>query len=336
MTISLTWQEFLEQFQEADKELHFDPSDKLDLTLKHSGKLAQGWKRQIHLREGILVEIWKEKNCDRLVINTPEWKELLRWHFILSGKQQNLYRSSLGETSFSFDAGRYISCGSGLNKRYIADCLDVEEFLEVEIVVQPEVLRSFVSDPSGELPKVFKHLVRSSDRECYKRLGKTSPMMNALLLQIINCSKKGLTKRMFLESKAIELMSLLLEEEATIQQGESEAVLLDLDYRDRIHYAQEILMKNLTDPPSLMELARKVGMCDYNLKRGFQDCFGASVYAYLRDRRMEKAKQLLLEPWMTVAEVGRTVGYDSHASFTAAFKKKFGMTPKAYRISLRK
>ena len=85
-----------------------------------------------------------------------------------------------------------------------------------------------------------------------------------------------------------------------------------------------------------MELARQVGMCDYNLKRGFKEVLNTTVFGYLRDRRMERARQLLLEPWMTVAEAARTVGYDSHASFTTAFKKKYGTSPKAYQMSAKK
>ena len=105
---------------------------------------------------------------------------------------------------------------------------------------------------------------------------------------------------------------------------------------DRSHYAQEILLKNLANPPSLLELARQVGMCDYNLREGFKEIFNTTVFGYLRDRRLEKAQQLLLGPWMTVAEAARTVGYDSHASFTTAFKKKYGTSPKAYQMSARK
>ncbi len=52
MTIYLTEHEYYEQFQEADKEqLHLDLSDKLDVTLKSNGRVAQGWMRRIQLRE---------------------------------------------------------------------------------------------------------------------------------------------------------------------------------------------------------------------------------------------------------------------------------------------
>ncbi|MEM1280958.1 MAG: AraC family transcriptional regulator, partial [Cyanobacteria bacterium P01_H01_bin.152] len=153
---------------------------------------------------------------------------------------------------------------------------------------------------------------------------------------ILQCPYKGLTKRMYLESKALELLALLMEEETEIHQGDDQVALLDLDYRDRIHYAQEILLKNLTDPPSLMKLAQQVGMNDYELSQGFKEIFNTTAFSYLRDRRLERAQQLLLEPWMTVTEAARTVGYESRSAFTTAFKQRYGTTPKAYQTSARK
>ncbi|MEM6427023.1 MAG: AraC family transcriptional regulator [Cyanobacteria bacterium P01_D01_bin.128] len=337
MTVSLTWHDYREQFKASDQEeLHFDATDKQDSTRRYLGRFFEGWLRWIHLREGITLLIENTQNHDQLLLKLREEVRPLTWHFILFGKQKTIDFTACRETSISINKGRFFLHGSGLLDRYTEDFTDTGPFLFVTIFVQPEVLRSFVSDASEDLPQVLKHLTRPSESACYKRVGETSPMMNALLQQILQCPYQGLTKRMYLESKAIELLALLMEEEANIHQDKAQANLSGLDYRDRIQYAQEILMNNLTNPPSLMELARQVGMCDYNLKRGFREVFNTTVFGYLRDRRLERAQQLLLEPWMTVAEAARTVGYDSHASFTTAFKQKYGVSPKAYQMSARK
>ncbi len=268
-------------------------------------------------------------------MTSPEGNRLLKWHFLLSGKQQSIHGFSHKKISFLLGAGRHVVYGSGLTEA-IEDCSESEPILEVTIGMQPEMLRSFVSDPSGELPKVFNHLVRPFDRECYKRDGETSAMVNVILQQILQCSYQGLTKRMYLEGKAAELMALMLEEEAAVQQGEFKTCLLQSDRLDRIYYAREILLKNLSNPPSLMELARQVGMCDYNLKRGFKEVFGTTVFGYLRDRRLERASALLLDQNMTVASIARNVGYTCPTSFTTAFKRRYGVSPKVYQISARK
>lgn len=102
----------------------------------------------------------------------------------------------------------------------------------------------------------------------------------------------------------------------------------------RLHQAQQILTHRLTNPPSLMELSRQVGLNDYKLKQGFRHIFGTTVFAYLRTCRMERAQQLLAARELSIAEVAHTVGYTSQSRFCDAFKKQFGTTPKAYQISL--
>ena len=337
MTISLDWQEYFEQFKESGNEdLHFDATDEQDMTRHYTGRCVEGWLRWIQLREGMFMLIEKTHNRDRLLLDVRESYRALAWYFILRGKKKNIGFSFCGGTDFLLHEGRFFLHGAGFVDRYIDDFADTGSFLFVTVFVRPKALRSFVSDPLGELPLALKHLTRPSESACYKRAGETSPMMNALLLQILQCPYKGLTKRMYLESKAIELLVLLMEEETEIHQGDDQVALLDLDYHDRIHYAQEILLKKLTDPPSLMELARQVGMCDYNLKRGFKEVFNTTVFDYLRDRRMERAQQLLLDGQLKVATVAHAVGYNSPTSFNAAFKQKYGVSPKAYQISARK
>lgn len=335
MTLYLPWPEYLEQFQKSDKEeLHFDSADKQDTTLYCTGQITEGWMRFIHLRFGFHILIEKMQNRDRLILEVPEMEWRLTWNFIISGKQIGVEFSR--GTKFLIGKGKFYLSGNGLVDRYTYDLADIGPFLLVTVFVRPGALLSFVGDSSEELPKVFRHLIRPSERPCYKRSGEITPVMGVLLQQILQCPYKGLTKRVYLESKVIELLALLMEEEADIHQSKSQPILLELDYRDRIQYAQEILIKNLTSPPSLMELASLVGMCDYNLRQGFKEVFDTTVFGYLRDFRLDRAKQLLLEPWMTVSEVARTVGYESHSSFTAAFQQRFGVSPKAYRISARK
>ena len=350
MTIFLTAQEYYELFQEAGKEqMHLDTLDKLDVTWKSDGGIVQGWEREIQLRGGISLYIEKTQLDNRIRVTDSQIGAPFRWEFYLSGKEQRIYLSSGQETSFSLDSGQYLLSGKGLQGKHIADSSDKDPFLRVAIEIQPkvigEVLGSFIGDPEGELPQVFKHLIDLSNGDGtvvpavgdrYKRTGKISPIVHPILQQILQCPYQGLTKRMYLEGKATELMALMLEEEAAFQQGEFKTSLLQADQLDRIHYAKEILLKNLSNPPSLMELACQIGMCDYNLKQGFKEVFGTTVFGYLRDRRLEKAQQLLLEQNMSVATVARAVGYDSRTSFTFAFKRKYGVSPKAYQISARK
>ncbi|MEM6612988.1 MAG: AraC family transcriptional regulator, partial [Cyanobacteria bacterium P01_C01_bin.72] len=87
---------------------------------------------------------------------------------------------------------------------------------------------------------------------------------------------------------------------------------------------------NLENPPSLIELARQVGLNDFKLKRGFREEFGQSAFKYLHDYRLEQAKHLLAQGEMKVQEVALRVGFESRSYFAIAFRKKYGVNPKQY------
>lgn len=61
------------------------------------------------------------------------------------------------------------------------------------------------------------------------------------------------------------------------------------------------------------------------LKRGFQQVFGKTAFGYLRDHRLEQARQLLEMGTYKVEEVARIVGYRNLGAFSEAFHKQFGI-----------
>ncbi|MEH1836572.1 MAG: AraC family transcriptional regulator [Nostoc sp.] len=149
--------------------------------------------------------------------------------------------------------------------------------------------------------------------------------------QILQCPYQGITKRIYFESKVWELTALMVEQELQINQGNLITTALKPSEIERICYAKEILLQHIHNPPSLMQLARQVGLNDRKLKQGFKQIFGTTVFGYLHNHRMELAQKLLIEKNMNVTEVARTVGYASLPSFSYAFYKKFGVNPKSYQ-----
>lgn len=66
----------------------------------------------------------------------------------------------------------------------------------------------------------------------------------------------------------------------------------------------------------------------------FKRVLGVNFVDYLTELRMNAAKELLVDPMRSTAEVAGMVGYESANYFTRAFKKKTGMTPTDYRRAL--
>ena len=91
----------------------------------------------------------------------------------------------------------------------------------------------------------------------------------------------------------------------------------------------------MAEPPSLQELADEVGISLKKLKEGFKEIYGDTVFNFLFDYKMDYARRMLDTGSYNVNEVGLKVGYSTASHFIAAFKKKFGTTPKKYLLTLK-
>jgi len=105
---------------------------------------------------------------------------------------------------------------------------------------------------------------------------------------------------------------------------------------DRIHAAAAQLRRDLEYPPALAELARRAGLSETSLKRGFRQVYGTTVFGYLRSQRMARARALLASGEATVLEAAAQVGYSNPSNFAAAFRQEFGLNPKEFQLASRR
>jgi AraC-like DNA-binding protein len=141
------------------------------------------------------------------------------------------------------------------------------------------------------------------------------------------------SQRIFYQGKAFEILSLYFSEKKP--DTENCPFLNDQVVVRKIRNAKDILMKSVESPPGLKELAKLAGLNEYQLKVGFKEIYGNTVYGYLLDHKLENARALLDAQQLKVNEVAYQIGYANPSHFIAAFKKKFGVTPKKYLMGKR-
>jgi len=81
---------------------------------------------------------------------------------------------------------------------------------------------------------------------------------------------------------------------------------------------------------TISQLAEKVMLPEKRLKAVFKQLYGLGLYAYLRQVRMEKAKELLLEG-KPIKVIIHTIGYENESNFCKAFRSKFNESPREWR-----
>jgi AraC-like DNA-binding protein len=157
--------------------------------------------------------------------------------------------------------------------------------------------------------------------------------MAIVLNQLMNYNLHPSVKPLYFKGKAYELLSLYFNRpaDADIEQC---PFLVDEDNVAKIKNAKQIMISRMAEPPTLRELSEEINLPLNKLKEGFKQIYGDSVFSFLFDYKMEVARQLLATGSYNVNEVGAKVGYSTASHFIAAFKRKFGTTPKKFVMGL--
>ncbi|WP_299107672.1 AraC family transcriptional regulator [uncultured Tenacibaculum sp.] len=201
----------------------------------------------------------------------------------------------------------------------------VSKLKPLQCLVIVTALKNIDKLPDGEglfLEKFLRPLVHPKDHYVEGPVFNMSPEMFQLVEQFFNNTFEGELKMLFYKSHITALLSHYFGQLAQQQNVKLNALTLE-----KINLAHEILVANLENPPSLTELAHKIGTNTNKLKKEFKAQFGVPVFKYLQNERLKKAYNLIKNDKKTIQEAAWAVGYDSLGSFSNAFEKKFGFRP---------
>lgn len=199
----------------------------------------------------------------------------------------------------------------------------------VSLLISIEKFHSLFSKESGYIPFLSDE---NSNRKFYDEQ-EIKPNVSIVLQQIINSNINSSIKNLYVKGKVYELLSLHFQKEENTN-AEFCPFLVDEENVLKIRKAKDIIISKMSEPPSLQELANEIGLSLKRLKEGFKQIYGDTVYSFLLDYKMEHSRKLLESNQYNVNEVGLQVGYSTASHFIAAFKKKFGTTPKKYMQSI--
>ena len=152
----------------------------------------------------------------------------------------------------------------------------------------------------------------------------------ALVADTLDSRLHGELRTVQLAGRLAELVAYALE--AMLQQHQARTA--DLPRRrdlDLARAARSRLDRDYRRPPNFADLAREIGTSQNKLKAVFKQAFGLTMADYCLERRVREAQQLLMEATLTIAQVAERVGYEHQSSFTAAFRRHVGMSPREYR-----
>jgi AraC-like DNA-binding protein len=288
--------------------------------------VAEGSFNEVLIEDGFFVLKIQNDTPHIQKVSREIDSSFIQFHFCLKGNAK-----------FVYNDGRYALEVSEQNSLLLYNTqMDLPLNLDlnsnswlVSVVMTIRKFHSLFSKEASYIPFLSEE---NKDKKYYTQEG-VSPAIAVVLSQMINYNLHPSIKELYIKGKVYELISLYFNKgsEADIEQC---PFLVDEDNVRRIRKAKEIMINRMAEPPTLKELSDEIGLSLKKLKEGFKQIYGDSVFSFLFDYKMEYARKMLETGQHNVNEVGLKVGYSTSSHFIAAFKKKYGTTPKKYLMGL--
>lgn len=143
-----------------------------------------------------------------------------------------------------------------------------------------------------------------------------------ILHEIMDTTFKGEVGSLFLKGKAHLILALSLQhKESELKRSVNEVRL------NKAIEVKNILEQRYANPPTIKELALAVGSNATTIKLAFKEYYGTTIYNYIQDIRMSRAKKLLILDDKNIKEIAAELGFVKQGNFTVAFKKRYGILP---------
>lgn len=288
--------------------------------------VAKGSFLETLIDNGFYILTFQNNSKDIKIIEREIDSSHIQFHFCIKGL-----------CTFNFNQGQY---KLDVNEEHSLLLYNPKQDLPIDLEIKPDSwivsvlvsIKNFHGLFSKEADYITFLSPDNKDKKYYKD-GDINPSMAIVLNQLINYSLNPSIKNLYFKAKAYELLSLYFNrgEDINIEQC---PFLIDEANVLKIRKAKDIVVSRMAEPPSLQELSDEIGLNLKKLKEGFKQIFGDTVFSFLFDYKMEIARKLLESGDHNVNEVGLKVGYSTSSHFIAAFKKKYGTTPKKYIQSL--
>ena len=287
---------------------------------------AGGFVDETQIDDGFFIlKFQNEENEPQKIMREID-SSYIQFHFCIKGKSKFLFNNS----SYELPLNEEHSLLLYNPQRDLPLNLELQpKSWVISLVISIKKFHSLFSQEASYIPFLSDG---NRDKKYYKD-GDISPSMAIALNQVMNFNLMASVKALYFKAKAYELLSLYFNraEDANVEQC---PFLVDEVNVLKIRKAKDLVIARMAEPPSLQELSDEIGLSLKKLKEGFKQIYGDSVYSFLFDYKMEFARKLLDSGEYNVNEVGLKVGYSTASHFIAAFKKKFGTTPKKYIMSL--
>ena len=290
------------------------------LRSEYPGGRAQGYV--CRLGHGIVASV----SCSDShvhILNSVDGNDMLSFNLVISG-QLIVGSNHAGLAPLPVHAGQVMTGITDSRHIYFAQMFAGVSVRTVRVVCDPDRLAEDFHIAGGA----------AAVRRCFGslRVAAISARSQRVAQELLEIDFDRPMALLRFEAKTLELMCELLEPLLPTPGATSRPVVKLKEHR-QVQDARALLELRFDAPPTIAELAAKIGVNQSKLMREFKAEVGCTIAEYALRQRMEKARELLTKEGLGIAQVAYRVGYQHHSSFTSAFSNYFGCTPSALQAN---
>ncbi|MGB5820281.1 MAG: helix-turn-helix transcriptional regulator [Saonia sp.] len=199
--------------------------------------------------------------------------------------------------------------------------------IEINRKLFEEKIETFLEEMNDNLVELFRD-VNGINLFFYK--GFYSLDIAKFMEEYMDCDLEGFMRSVYLEGKTYEILIHYLRQYLDDLNDPDGRKILRQATVERIEEAAKIIEEELAVMDSVIKLAKRVGVNQNTLQAGFQQLYNTSVNEYIRNFRIEKAKELLEKSDLNVTEITYRIGINSRSYFSKLFKERYGVSPGQY------
>lgn len=228
---------------------------------------------------------------------------------------------------YVYDPFNYLVLSSNMHfQASILEASPRKPFLSFVLQIDPALVKKVRTDMLDRRTTTFGPVsgATSPDRCVVSTL---DPELMTAVLRFLRSLDSGADRRVLAPMCIQEIVYRVLRRE---QFGRMLQIAARQSSLNPVAAALAFAREHYAEPLTVNDLAEQVALSPSAFSTLFREVTGRSPYQFLKEFRMDRARELLVDGRLNVTEVSRRVGYTSVSHFIKEFRNRFGTTPRAY------
>ena len=256
----------------------------------------------------------------------PTWEEIQSLSLCIVAQGRKAVTVD-GQT-YLYDPFHYLILASHLH--FQAEILEASigrPFLSFVLQIDPALVRQVSGDMLERRTTAFRSRQAGPQAVQQACVSALDSELLGVVLRFLRATKTGTDRRVLAPLYLQELVYRVLQRE---QYARLLALAAAESASNPVSAVLEYVRAHLSEPLTVADMADLVNLSPSAFAHLFRDVTGRSPYQFVKEMRLDRARELLVDGDFTVARISKEVGYASVSHFISEFRGRFGVTPRAY------